>query len=75
MHVVNRPSITLDEEDRQTIENLENLATIFDDELCKKVDCEHCPCYTKCSLLFKLRPSTKIYEIIDFFRDLSTEEG
>lgn len=75
MYVVNQPSVVFDEEDKQVIENLENLATTLDDELCTKVDCESCPCYTKCAQLFNLRPQCEIYKILDFFRNFPTEEG
>lgn len=75
MYVVNQPSVVFDKEDQQLIEDFENLATTLDDDLCKKVDCEHCPCYIKCKQLFKLRPLTELYKIIDFFRNFPTEEG
>ena len=75
MEIINRPSIVLDEEDQQVIENFENLATTLDDELCTKVDCENCPCHIECSQLFNLRPFTEINKIINFFRNLSIEEG
>ena len=75
MQIINNPSIVFDKKDKQLIEDFENLATTLDDELCTKIDCESCPCYTKCAQLFNLRPQYELYKIIDFFCNFPTEEG
>lgn len=75
MQIINNPSIVFDKKDKQLIEDFENLATTLDDELCTKIDCESCPCYTKCAQLFNLRPLCELYKIIDFFCNFPTEEG
>nr|DAH17899.1 MAG TPA: hypothetical protein [Caudoviricetes sp.] len=75
MQVINHPSIIFDKEDKQLIENLENFAATFDDELCTKIDCESCPCYIKCNQLFNRRPYEELSKIINFFYNFPTEEG
>lgn len=75
MYVVNQPSVVFDKEDQQLIEDFENLATALDDDLCSKIGCENCPCHAQCNELFKQRPLTEMYKIIDFFRNFPTEEG
>lgn len=75
MYVNYCPSIVFDGGDKQIISDLENLATTFNDELCSKINCEDCPCHTKCNELFKQCPLMEVYKIIDFFNNVpATEE-